>query len=216
MLGWPIFFAVCALPAVSLNLQIFESAFEVGVLSLARPESGAKFTGNIDTIRGKQTTKVVLSPTTTYKHSPLSPFVSVSPSLYVSLKKGCVDSLFALTTSRLLHHRFRPPTPALAVPAWPQTWTRPTSVFRCVHVSLSLSVSAEHCNPTVFSFSYLCVDAGSQASADPAAWKGRSKDESEYSKSMQKGKEGAYAAESGWVSGQSAADRAARFVCLSS
>ena len=134
-------------------------------------------------------------------------FVSVSPSLYTCRCRGLVVGGFCasrcfLTISRLRPHRFRPPTPAPAAPAWPQTWTRPTSGFRCVHVSLGLSFLF----PTF-------ADAGSQASADPAAWKGRSKDESEYSKSMQKGKEGAYSAESGWVSGQSAADRAARFVC---
>lgn len=113
--------------------EIFENAFEVGVLSLARPESGAKFTGNIDAIRGKQTTKPAAS--------------SVSATYAGSGGPGVATDM---------------------------------------------------------------DKAYNQASADPAAWKGRSKDESEYSKSMQKGKEGAYAAESGWVSGQSAADRAAR------
>eukprot|EP00039_Didymoeca_costata_P025487 m.13551 g.13551 ORF g.13551 m.13551 type:complete len:877 (-) comp4878_c0_seq1:93-2723(-) len=48
----------------------FEQAFEVGVMSMGRPEDGTKFTGNIDKIRGLQKTKAAAaSVSATYKGS---------------------------------------------------------------------------------------------------------------------------------------------------
>lgn len=114
--------------------EMFEAAFEVGVMSLARPETpGVKFTGNIDTIRGKQTTKPAAE--------------SVSPAYRGSGGPGVATDM--------------------------------DKVY-------------------------------GQAAADPAGWKGRGKEESEYSKGLQKDKAGAYGAEAGWVSGMSPAERAAK------
>jgi len=50
--------------------EMFEQAFEVGVMSTARPGDGVKFTGNIDKIRGLQKTKkAALSVSATYAGS---------------------------------------------------------------------------------------------------------------------------------------------------
>lgn len=50
----------------------FEAAFEVGVMSTARPGDGVKFSGNIDKIRGLQKTKAAAgSVSATYAGSVL-------------------------------------------------------------------------------------------------------------------------------------------------
>lgn len=111
----------------------FEAAFEVGVMSKARPEDGVKYSGNIDKIRGLQKTKdAAASVSATYAGSG-GPGVAVD-----------FDALYR------------------------------------------------------------------QPCADPAEWRGRSKSESKFSQEMQSKQQGAYSAESGWVSGLSKQQRDAR------
>ena len=145
----------------------FEQAFEVGVMSTARPGDGVKFTGNIDKIRGLQKTKAAAGSVQLLRRQLLFPIARVRQTP-ASLCRRVVDI-----------------TPRMRRADWRACMLGTLRLALLCPIGAHLQVSATYKGSGGPGVMVDFDELYRQPSADPAEWRGRKKPESKFSKEMQ-------------------------------